>query len=335
MDANNGRHMKKHITPTRFRFAIQFFYALFCLYLGIEFTRFLAWVGNGSAQVVTKPGGVEGFLPISALLGFRQWLTTGQWDSIHPAGLTIFLAVLTMAFLFRKGFCGYICPIGFLSSLLEQVGKKLNMAFALPAWADYPLMLIKYGLAGFFLFSILSMDARSVQAFITGSYNMTADARMLTFFTQPTALSLMILGVLAILSIVIRNFWCRYLCPYGALLGVVSWLGPISITRDQDTCINCGKCATACPSGIRVDLKKTVRSPECIGCAECIGSCPVDGCLGFSVYNKKRIPWMEVGLASMAILLGFWLWAQLTGHWDSSMPTFMLKKIYAMSLGIN
>lgn len=324
---------QKAITPASFRFAIQLVFTLFCVYVGIEFTRFLAWVTDASTQAVAKPGAVEGFLPISALLGFRQWIATGQWDAVHPAGLTIFLAVLTMAVLFRKGFCGYICPIGFVSNLLERAGRRMGMAFIPPKWIDYPLMCVKYGLTGFFLYTVFfSMDLRSVQSFIRGPYNMVSDAKMLAFFTDPTALSLMILGTLAALSLVVRNFWCRYLCPYGALLGVIAWFGPTTIVRDSDTCVDCGQCAKGCPSGIRVDQKHIVRSPECIGCGECIGNCPVDGCLVFSIYGKTRIPWLMVGIGAIATLLAAWWWAVATGHWESPMPSFMLKKIYASFL---
>jgi len=325
--------MKSYITPARIRFFIQLCFTLFCVYVGVRFAAFLAWALGQSAEFVAKPGAVEAFLPISALLGFRQLVGTGVWDTVHPAGLTIFIAIVVMAFVFRKGFCGYICPVGFISNLLERGGRKLKLAVIPNKWVDYPLMSIKYGLLGFFLYTVFfGMDFRSVQSFLSAPYNMVADAKMLAFFTDPSALSLSILFTIAILSLVIRNFWCRYLCPYGALLGLIAWFGPTAINRNATTCIDCDKCTKGCPSGIRVQDKRNVRSPECIGCAECIGNCPVDGCLSFAAYNRFRMPWIVVGVGVIVVLLGFYVWARATGHWEPQVPPFMFKKIYTMFL---
>ena len=326
--------MKTYITPARFRFVVQLGFTLFCVYVGIRFAAFLAWALGQSAEFVAKPGAVEAFLPISALLGFRQLVEAGKWDVVHPAGLTIFIAIVVMSFVFRKGFCGYVCPVGFVSNLLERGGRKLGLAVIPNRWIDYPLMSIKYGLLGFFLYTVFfGMDFRSVQSFLSAPYNMVADAKMLAFFTDPTMLSLSILFVLAALSLVVRNIWCRYLCPYGALLGLFAWFGPTVIERNSTTCIDCGKCSEGCPSGIKVQEKKSVRSPECIGCAECIGNCPVDECLSFDLYGRMRMPWIVVGIGTVAVLLAFYAWARMTGHWDSLMPPFMFKRIYTIFLG--
>ncbi|QJB55477.1 4Fe-4S binding protein [Pseudodesulfovibrio sp. zrk46] len=324
--------MKDILTPSRFRLAVQAVFTLFCVYVGFRFVAFLDWAMGRSEVFVPKPGAVEGFLPISALLGLRQWISTGVWDTVHPAGLTIFLAILCMAVLFRKGFCGYICPVGFLSNLQERLGRKLGLAMVPHKYIDYPLTALKYGGLGFFVYIVFSMPARGVSEFINSPYNMVADAKMLDFFLAPSTLSLGVIAGLVVFGVVVRNAWCRYLCPYGALLGIVSWFSPTFIKRDADTCIGCGKCTKQCPSGIRVEGKLAVRTPECIGCAECVGACPVDGCLGFSVAGGGKAPWLLVGIGVVAVLLGFYVWAQLTGHWDADVPPSMFRKIYPMFL---
>lgn len=325
--------MLNKITPTRFRFGIQAVFTLFCLYVGLRFAAFLAWVMGRSETFVAKPGAVEAFLPISALLGLRQLLERGVWDTVHPAGLAIFVAVLLMAFVFRKGFCGYICPIGFLSNLLERLGRRVGLAKVPYNWVDRLLGLIKYGLLGFFLYAVcFAMDSRSLESFISGPYNLVADAKMLAFFTSPSTLSLTVVGVLIVLSVLVRNFWCRYLCPYGALLGLLAWLGPTHVKRDSATCIDCEKCSRQCPSGIAVHEKNTVRSPECIGCGECVGVCPVGDCLTFSVLGRVKISWIAIGVGSVLTLLMVWGLAKATGHWDNQMPPFMLKRLYTMFL---
>lgn len=319
----------KRLTPSRFRLAVQAAFTLFCLYAGYRFIVFLAWASGRSEVFATKPGAVEGFLPISALMGFRRLLATGRWDPVHPAGLAIFIAVLLMAWLFRKGFCGYVCPVGFLSGLLERLGRRLGLAVNPPRWIDLPLTGLKYLLLGGFLFAVFSMGLRSLEAFITGPFNVTSDARMLAFFLDPSVLTLAVIGLLTVAGVWVRNFWCRYLCPYGALLGIAAWFGPLVVERREDACVDCGRCSRQCPSGIPVQERRLVRSPECIGCGRCVEVCPVDGCLSFSALGR-RVPWLTVGAGAVATLLLVWLWARSTGHWDSTLPSAMVRRFYSM-----
>lgn len=322
-------------TPVQFRLFLQAAFTVFNIYVGVRFAAFLSWALGKSDVFVPKPGAVEGFLPISALLGLRQLLGTGEWDAVHPAGLTIFLAVLTMAFLFRKGFCAYICPVGFLSNLLDRAGRRLRLSRVPHPWADYPLTALKYIGVGFFSYTVfISMDLRSVQSFLSAPYNMVADAKMMAFFTDPSVVSLVVIAMLVLFSLVIRNAWCRYLCPYGALLGLFSWLSPTAVTRDEGRCIGCGKCTKGCPGAIKVEEKKVVRSPECIGCMECVGHCPVEDCLTLKAAGRFRLHWLTVGVCSVAVLLLFWAWAKAFGLWDPEMPPFMFKRIYSMFMGV-
>lgn len=99
-----------------------------------------------------------------------------------------------------------------------------------------------------------------------------------------------ILG-LVIASIFVKNFWCRYLCPYGRFLGLVSVLSSMRIIRNSNTCIDCAKCAKACPSALPVDQLLQIRSAECNGCPECVAVCPAKDTLTMSVplgVRKRR-----------------------------------------------
>lgn len=302
--------------------------ALLCLYIGWQFYSFLQWT-RGAGDPVARPAGVEGFLPISALLSLKRLVLTGQWDQVHPAGLTLLLTFLAMAWLFRKGFCGYVCPVGLISNMLESVGRKLGLAKVPNKWFDFPLRALKYLLLSFFLFTTLfGMSLYSIGQFIRSPYNITADARLMAFFLHPSMLALAVFGALAVLGIVFRNFWCRYLCPYGALLGLASMLSPLGIRRETSMCINCGKCTRTCPAGIDVMNRVAVNSPECIGCAQCVGSCPVPECLEVSA-GRKRLPFWVIPLGVVAVFVVGYAWANLAGNWNSTMPMDMLRKLYA------
>ena len=106
---------------------------------------------------------------------------------------------------------------------------------------------------------------------------------MLNFFRDIGTLGIVVLAALVVFSVLIQNFWCRFLCPYGALMGIVSVLSPVKIRRDAQACIDCGKCNKACPSHLPVDRLVQIRSVECTGCMECIAVCPAENALQLSL----------------------------------------------------
>jgi polyferredoxin len=330
----------KHIPPFfrrrknlhHLRLAVQTGFALFCLYCGYLFYLFYRWAMGGSESYVARPPSVEAFLPISALVSLKRLVLTGVYDPIHPAGLTIFIAAILIGLFFRKGLCGWICPVGFTSNLIEKLGLKMKSIRRAPKWLDWPLLSLKYLLLAFFVYLIvLKMDLAAIETFNRAPYNLVVDAKMLLFFIEPSRLTLWVMGFLVAISFVSRNFWCRYLCPYGALLGLLALAGPTRIRRDKELCIDCHKCEKVCPGAIRVAAKETVNSPECLGCLECVAACPIDACLTVSAYGRKRLPALTLPLGVLAIFFLLWGWAQWSGHWHSEVPLDLLKNHYRES----
>jgi len=312
----------------RIRMAVQAGFALFCLYSGYRFYLFYLWALDKSEVYVARPPSVEAFLPIGALVNLKRLVFTGVYDPIHPAGLTIFIAALVIALLLRKGFCGWICPVGFASNLAEKLSMKLKIIRRLPIWLDYPLLAPKYMLLFFFAFLILlKMGIQAIEAFNNSAYNLVVDAKMLLFFLEPSELTIWVMTFLVGASLLLRNFWCRYLCPYGALLGLLSLFSPVKIKRDPESCIDCRKCEKVCPGSIMVAEGKTIYNPECIGCLECVAVCPVDDCLSVNVGRRQVAAiWLPLGIVGMFLL--FWGVAVLSGHWHSEVPVDLLKQYY-------
>ena len=166
---------------------------------------------------------------------------------------------------------------------------------------------------------MVQRNGAALKAFIYSPYNKVADKKMLDFFSQATPLTSKVLIALMLLSILVRNFWCRYLCPYGALLGALSWLSPFKIHRNAETCINCEKCTRACPANINVHKPKTVMSDECHACLQCVAVCPVEDTLSFSTPKRK---WPLKPIVYGAIIVGLFLFASVTarifGVWQNN-----------------
>ena len=309
----------------KYRLVIQIAFALLCVWIGVEFHYFVKFLESGGATGSSfRPPGVEGFLPISSLMSLYYFFVSGQVHWAHPAGLFILIAIAVMSFVFGKAFCSWLCPVGFLSEMLGDIGQKLfRRKIVLPRWLDYPLRSLKYLLLAFFVYSIFfAMTTAALRAFLDSPYNIVADIKMYYFFADISRFALIVLGALFVLSIIIRNFWCRFLCPYGALLGLISFFSPTKIRRDSVSCIDCGKCARACPSWIKVDKVKTVVSDECTSCLNCIDVCPIANTLELkTVVGHKKVPKLLVAAGIVIIFVLATGLGMLSGHWQNQITT--------------
>ena len=148
-------------------------------------------------------------------MNFKYWVTTGRLPATHPAAMFLFAAFLAIAFLFRKAFCSWLCPVGTLSEYLWQVGRRvLGRNFRLPRWLDLPLRSLKYVLLGFFVWAVARMSGSDIGEFMRSSYGAVVDVQTLNFFRYPGQTALIVFAILVLASMLVQNFWCRYLCSY-------------------------------------------------------------------------------------------------------------------------
>jgi polyferredoxin len=252
-------------------------------------------------------------------MSLKYWFQTGIINEIHPASIFILLAVVAVSVVLKKAFCSWLCPIGTLSESLWMLGQKLfGRNLRVTKWLDYPLRSLKYLLLFYFVYSIWQMDIPALKTFIYSPYNKVADIKMYLFFANISSFALWTILVLMFLSVVIKNFWCRYLCPYGGLLGIVSFLGPLKITRNVSTCTDCGLCTKACPSNIKVHTVNRVWSDECMSCLQCVEVCPVQQTLEMrTIRSTKPIPTWVFGVLVAGVFVAVTGLAMLTGNWQN------------------
>jgi polyferredoxin len=307
----------------KYRFIIQSAFTLLCIWIGIEMYFFISYLeSGGTADFYSRPPGVDGFLPISSMMSFYLFIVTGEIHYAHPAGMFIFLSILLVSLVFGKSFCSWLCPVGFISELVGDTGEKFfKRKIKLPKLLDYPLRSLKYLMLGFLFYSVFFlMTPIAIKAFLDSPYNLVSDIKMYYFFADISRFSLIVISILFLLSVILRNFWCRYLCPYGALLGILNFLSPTKIKRNPVSCIDCGLCNKACPSFIKVDKVKTVVSDECTSCLNCIDACPVADTLFLKsvIPAKKKVSKKLVAIGVVSIFLLITGAAMLTGKWNNN-----------------
>lgn len=316
-----------HGDPQFVRRSVQIGFVLLCLWIGIEFWLFVRWGVSGGAEAFhARPPGAEAFLPISGLLGLLHWFSSGQLNVVHPAATIILVAIIAVSLLLKKSFCSWICPVGTASEALARLGRRLfRRNFRLWKWLDLPLRALKYLLLFFFVYSMAKMGAQAMHFFVNGPYNRMADVKMYLFFAQITPLALTVIAALALASVLIEKFWCRYLCPYGALLGIAGLLSPLRVTRVKASCIDCELCTRACPAKIQIHRVGASRpgaaigqvwSDECTTCMQCIDSCPVKDTLVLRGRRRARalgapaaaalIVGLFVAVTALGMASGYW-----------------------------
>lgn len=322
------RDDRDHSQPLRF--TVQILITTLNLWIGVQFYLWVRWAESGGrAFEVSRPSGVEGWLPIEGLMQLKYFLITGKVPHVHVAGLFLFTSFLVISFVFRKAFCSWICPVGTVSEYLWKVGRSIfGRSFQLPRWADIPLRSLKYLVLSFFAYAVIGMSAASIAEFLNSPYALIVDVRMLNFFRYIGGTAAWVVLGLVIASIFVQNFWCRYLCPYGGFLGLVSLLSPMRITRKASTCIDCAKCAKACPSALPVDKLLQIRSAECTGCLECVAVCPAKETLTMSVSlgvrTRRAISAWSIAAGIAILFLGAVGYAKVTGQWNTNLP----KQVY-------
>ena len=311
---------------------IQLGFALGSILTAIQLYRFIAFLAETApAAVAQRPAEVDAWLPISSFMSLVYLLRTGIANTVHPAGLVLFTTILILSLLMRRGFCSWVCPVGTLSECAHLAGRRLfKRNVRMPKPLDIALRSIKYLLLSLFVVLICRMSAEDLRAFIHSPYNRLCDIKMYVMFAKPSATTLSVVAILGLLSLLFKNFVCRYLCPYGALLGMASIPSPTAVRREAALCTRCEACSRACPSGIAVHTRPAVRSPECTACYGCVSACPQPGALRMGLpRTKKALTLTLYGLLTLAAFVFASQTFRAFGYWDTDTPHDLYRRLFA------
>jgi ferredoxin-type protein NapH len=228
-----------------------------------------------------------------------------------PVGIMLVVGAILGRFM-----CGWICPVGFLQDVITSVKGRVDSVEkrAHVQWIrmKYYLVVLAFlisgslGLAVYYgvgndyrtslgpladgLFIAIAPDGTlfgTLPAILGGSWRFLGTAQSSDFtignvsswFSHISALTW--LNIVVLIGFVyaawrIPRFWCRYVCPVGAIMAVTQKNSLLGMHRDPIKCSECKECETACPMQIPIlDLDwKKFNDSECILCMACIDACP-------------------------------------------------------------
>ncbi len=271
---------------------------------------------------VTDFGRMKGYqtsllLELDPLTAIAAFLTSGTFYK----GMAIAMALIVATLFLGRFFCSWICPLGILNQFLGWLfhGRRPSERYELNRYK--PIYRLKYyilaamivlALFGSLQIGLLDPIALMVRSFTTAVLPAANQAGAPVYLNQPVfyggaAIALILIAIL-LANRFLPRFWCRALCPLGALLGVLSRKAPLRIQRDVDLCIDCDKCLKACQGAC--DPHQELRISECHVCMNCIDECPTQA-LHFGLprerssvhqpldINRRRL--VETGIAAAVL----------------------------------
>ena len=213
---------------------------------------------------------VEAYCPFGAIESIYTYFAEGRLlCALGTGNFFALISVIVLTLLFRRVFCGYICPIGAISAFMKTLSADLGIKqIKVPDGLDRWLNLIKY----IIFISVLVLSGLT----ITLVWRDVSPCYVLVSINDDVKMSAYISAFIFLAgSLFIAMPFCRWVCPFAVVQNILSRFSPLRISRDATICVNCNKCSKACPMGIDVAAVDQVRSAACLSCFECQAVCPV------------------------------------------------------------
>ena len=214
--------------------------------------------------------------PFGGVETLYKFITQGTFiQKVRESSFVLMSLVFLLAILFGPVFCGWVCPLGSIQEWVGKIGRRIFKSTRynhfVPAGLDKVLRYARYGVLAWVLYVTITSGSMLFQ-------NADPYYALFSFWTgEVTPVALGILALTLVLSLFVERPWCKYACPYGAVLGLTNLFRVFKIRRVEGTCRNDGACDIKCPMNIPVSEKKVIRDHQCITCMECTSEacCPV------------------------------------------------------------
>ncbi len=259
------------------------------------------------------------FLEADPLVAVSTGLSTGTLYHVGATGLFFGVGMLVLAIFLGRAFCGWICPFGTLHHLAHRLGFSRRAKRRREANAWRPLYLLKYVILVVLLLAAagrvlqigildpIPLFARSMTDAILPALDAGLRALGLSGIhpsAPPYAAGAWLVGTLFLVLVLLNlrwpRFFCRALCPLGALLGLFSRFALFRIHRDPVSCDGCNLCVVGCEGA--AEPEGTVRLSECMVCMNCLEDCP-KGSISFRFLPPRESAAASPGLGARRALL--------------------------------
>jgi polyferredoxin len=265
------------------RRVVQVFFFVFIALISVNHTL----SDSGGGIPLLSSASLHSLCPFGGVVTIYQYATVGTVvQKIHDSAFVLMAIGVGLAILFGPVFCGWVCPLGTVQEWVAKWGKKLfkrRYNHFVPPKIDNALRYVRYLVLAWVIYVTATSGT-----LIFAEY----DPYFALFNFWSTEVSWTALGILGItlgLSLFVERPWCKYACPYGAVLGISNMFRVFKIRRAESTCKADGACSIMCPMNIPVDTVKTVRDHQCISCLECTSEaiCPVAKTVVFATGGVK------------------------------------------------
>lgn len=225
---------------------------------------------------------LHGVCPFGGVVSIYTFVTEGNFvQKIHESSFVVMYIVLALSILFGPVFCGWVCSLGSFQEWMGKIGKKIfknKYNNFVPYFIDKYLRYFRYLVLAWVLY-ITAVSGKLLFKDIDPYH------ALFNFWSGEVPIqALVLLVIIIIASLLIERPWCKYACPFGAVLGISNLFRIFKVKRNKNTCVNCDKCLKACPMNIKVQQKETIRNHQCISCLKCTSeeACPIENTVNFS-----------------------------------------------------
>lgn len=247
------------------------------------------------------------FLPSLFTLTFSQlkqaylMIAKGNFNlsTAFPQLLEVSILITLTIFLGRF-FCGWMCAFGTFNDIIYLLFNKIfKVKFIVNERVHSILKHLKYMILIFIILAVWIKDSKSLD--IYSPWNAFAQFTQFTEAIQLYPIGFIILALIVIGAMFVERFFCRYLCPLGAIFAITSKLRFFKIHKHRENCGKCKICTNNCSMGIKLYEVDVVNSWECINCMKCINSCPRNN-TQTKMVGKKVSPAFVSGLVVIAFM---------------------------------
>jgi polyferredoxin len=237
-------------------------------------------VGKALSEIVTgwtflPDVSLHAICPFGGVVTLYNLITDGRTiQKVHESAVVLAALSTVLAIVAGPVLCGWVCPLGTVQDWISHLGKKIFKRKYNTFVPDPVHKVLRWSRYGVLLWVVYATAASGKLVF--DLWIRTTHSSLWTSEVAWAGVAILVITLVA--SLFVARPWCKYACPYGALLGLFNKIRIFSIRRDAGTCIDCKRCDRACPMNITVSTAKNVRDAQCISCLECTSarSCPVD-----------------------------------------------------------